>query len=154
MKTNILAAALILISASALADPYAAVGYGGRPGAYNAYLGEQFTANYAAELDYIDEGIQPHGIPDNNQIISVNGVATMPVYKSLSMYGKIGVADMQQQTGYPWSGFSGFQVGVGVEYPLAYRVSVFTEVNQLHTQQYIKQFENFTDYAFGLRINF
>ena len=154
MKITIIAASLILSSVSALADPYAAIGYGGRPGAVNGYLGEQFTPNLGVELDYINEGKQPNGIPNDNQVLSLNAVGTVPLYKSLSVYGKAGIADMQQQPTLPWSGMTGYQIGVGLKYPLAYSVSVFSEVDELHTQQVTKAMENFTDVAIGLCIGF
>lgn len=147
MKTTILAAALILTSASALADQYASIGYGGRPSAVNGYLGEQFTPNLGVELDYINEGKQPNGIPNDNQVLSLNAVASTPLYKSLSVYGKAGIADMRQRPDLAWSGMTGYQLGVGIKQPLAYSISMFAEIDELHTQQVTGQFENFIDLA-------
>ncbi|MHB0992655.1 MAG: hypothetical protein ACYC0M_15460, partial [Burkholderiales bacterium] len=91
---------------------------------------------------------------NDNQVLSLNAVGTVPLYKSLSVYGKAGIADMQQQTTLPWSGMTGYQIGVGIKQPLAYSIAMFAEINELHTQQATKQFENFIDLAAGLRIGF
>ena len=95
MKTKLIFASL-LIASTAHADPYVGIGYGGRSGAINADAGYQFTPTLGTELDYINEGIQPHS-PNDNEVVTLDIVGTMPVYKSLSIYGKTGIADNIQR---------------------------------------------------------
>ncbi|MHB8915384.1 MAG: hypothetical protein ACYC4K_06180 [Thiobacillus sp.] len=145
---------LTALVSAANADPYVGLGYGGRPKAINGSIGEQFTPTLGAEFDYINEGQQPNGIPNDNEVLTLDVIGTLPVYKSLSIYAKGGIADMRQTPELPWSGFNGYNIGVGVKYSLGYSVSVFAEINELHTQQAIGLYENFTDGSAGIQYQF
>ena len=70
MKTKFILAGL-LIASTAHADPYVGIGYGGRTNALNLDAGYQFTPTIGTQIDYINEGVQPHS-PNDNEVITLD----------------------------------------------------------------------------------
>ncbi len=148
----ILAAVLSIIvcTLKSYAAPFADIGYGGRSAAMDAAVGWKFNPLIGAEAEYIDEGVQPNGIPNQNDIINLDGMLSRETLGAeISL--KAGFSSEKQAFSLPWSGFNGGNIGVEVSYPIMKRTSLFGEIVEIHSMQYIKQYENFTYCGFGLK---
>ncbi len=141
---------LIVCVIKAYADPFAEIGYGGLSAAMDAAAGYQFSPLIGMEAEYIDECIQPNGIPNQNEIINLDSALSHKIL-GVDVSLKAGFSNEKQAAALPWSGFNGGNIGIEASYPIMKHISLFGEIVEMHSMQYIRQYENFTYGSLGMK---
>jgi len=108
---------------SVVSGPYAGAGLSYQPGAWNATVGYKLTKLIGVEAEYIDAGSDPVGITNLKSLVNLDLIFRADLTNKLTGFGKFGVTaakfyyDSPTDKEYP-AGFVGYNIGVGVEYPV------------------------------------
>jgi len=113
-----------------------------------------------AEIEFIDEGEQPNGIPNRNRVVNLDAV--LPLHAGRwTLYAKAGLSSSRfsyngSGNGYHnRTGFTGQNAGIGVEYALTPQWAVRVQTVWMRYQQSdIPAYECFTYTSAMLVFNF
>lgn len=131
-----------------------------RYGAFDAAIEGYYNRYMAAEIRFVDEGKQPHGIKNVNRPVNIDAVVDLPLDK-LTVSFKAGLTS--PYLGYNGSGnnyknntgFTGGNAGISLSYKVTEKWAMQAQAIRMNYQQVDKTaYESFGYFSVGVKYAF